>query len=62
MLMFPSFETAIRKRSGEEGKVAGSEKRYSRNQMRPTSSIRGTSPATCNYTERMQNQGRYKRE
>lgn len=39
MLMFPSFETAIRKRSGEECEVAGSEERYSRNQRRPTSSM-----------------------
>lgn len=36
--MFPSFETAIRKRSGEECEVARSEKRYKRNKRRPTSS------------------------
>jgi len=62
--MFPSFETAIRKRSGEECKVVGSEERYGRNQRRPASSAcrRVTSPATRNYTGRMQNQGRYKGE
>lgn len=36
--MFPSFEIVIRKRSGEECEVAGSEKRYRRNKRRPMSS------------------------
>lgn len=37
--MFPSFETVIRKRSGDECEVAGSEQRYRRNQRRPVSSM-----------------------
>lgn len=52
MLMFPSFETAIRKRSGEECEVAGSQERYNRNQRRPQAACRRVMPpATCNTQE-----------
>lgn len=48
MLMFPGFETAIRTRSGEEGEAAASGKVQPQSNG-PTSSIRGTAPATRNH-------------
>lgn len=60
--MFPSFETAIRKRSGEVCEVAGSEEVQDKSKGTDKQhQERVMSPATCNYTKRIQNQGRHKK-